>query len=46
MTQILSPLVVFNEENEYTPKAMQAFTKANTHSIKGDFGSEELGIRD
>ena len=37
MTQILSPLVVFNEENEYTPKAMQAFIKANTHSIKGDF---------
>jgi tRNA1(Val) A37 N6-methylase TrmN6 len=37
MTQILPPLVVFNEENEYTPKAMQAFIKANTHSIKGDF---------
>jgi len=37
MTQILPPLVVFNEENEYTPKAMQAFVKANTHSIKGDF---------
>ncbi len=37
MTQILPPLVVFNETNEYTPKAMQAFMKANTHSIKGDF---------
>jgi len=37
MTQILPPLIVFNEENEYTPKAMQAFVKANTHSIKGDF---------
>ncbi len=37
MTQILPPLVVFNEANEYTPKAMQAFKKANTHSIKGDF---------
>ncbi len=45
MTQILPPLVVFNETNEYTPKAMQAFMKANTHSIKGDFGSEELEIR-
>jgi len=37
MTQILPPLVVFNEANEYTAKAMQAFKKANTHSIKGDF---------
>ena len=37
MTQILPPLVVFNEANEYTLKAMQAFIKANTHSIKGDF---------
>jgi len=37
MTQILPPLVVFNEVNEYTSKAMQAFIRANTHSIKGDF---------
>ncbi|RRS32026.1 MAG: methyltransferase [Epsilonproteobacteria bacterium (ex Lamellibrachia satsuma)] len=44
MTQILPPLVVFDEDNVYTPKAMQAFARANTHSIKGDFRSEELGI--
>jgi len=37
MTQILPPLVVFNENNKYTSKAMEAFIKANTHSIKGDF---------
>ena len=37
MTQILPPLVVFNEDNEYTPKAMEAFERADTHSIKGDF---------
>jgi len=37
MTQILPPLVVFNENNDYTPKAMKAFEKADTHSIKGEF---------
>jgi len=37
MTQILPPLVVFDEESIYTEKAMKAFEKANTHSIKGDF---------
>jgi len=36
MTQILPPLIVFNEANEYTPKAEEAFKRANTHSIKGD----------
>ena len=41
MTQILPPFVVFDEESNYLPAAMQAFEKANTHSIKGDFGSEE-----
>ena len=37
MTQILPPLIVFDENNVYTPKAMRAFEKANTHSIKGEF---------
>ena len=37
MTQILPPLVVFNEKGVYTPKAAEAFRKANTHSIKGEF---------
>ncbi len=37
MTQILPPLVVFDEHNCYTTKAQEAFEKANTHSIKGDF---------
>ncbi len=37
MTQILPPLVVFNEESVYTEKALKVFEKANTHSIKGDF---------
>ena len=37
MTQILPPLVVFNEESVYTKEAEEAFKKANTHSIKGEF---------
>jgi len=37
MTQILPPLIVFNEESVYTKKAEEAFRKANTHSIKGEF---------
>jgi len=37
MTQILPPLVVFNDESIYREKAMKAFKKANTNSIKGDF---------
>lgn len=36
MTQILPPFVVFDEESVYREKAMKAFEKANTHSIKGD----------
>ena len=38
MTQILPPFVVFDEQSNYLPLAMKAFEKANTHSIKGDFG--------
>jgi tRNA1(Val) A37 N6-methylase TrmN6 len=37
MTTILAPFVVFNEDNEYMPKAQEAFDKASTYSIKGDF---------
>ena len=37
MTQILPPFVVFDEASVYREKAMQAFKKANTNSIKGDF---------
>jgi len=40
MTQVLPPFVVFDEQSNYLPKAMGAFKKANTHSIKGDFDSE------
>ncbi len=37
MTQILPPLVVFDDRSVYMPKAQQAFDKAKTNSIKGDF---------
>jgi tRNA1(Val) A37 N6-methylase TrmN6 len=37
MTQILPPFVVFDDKNVYGEKAMKAFDRANTNSIKGDF---------
>lgn len=37
MTQILPPFVVFDEHSVYRPNAQNAFDKANTNSIKGDF---------
>ncbi len=37
MTQILPPFVVFDDDSIYREKAMKAFEKANTNSIKGDF---------
>ncbi len=37
MTQILPPFVVFDEKNIYRQNAQDAFDKANTNSIKGDF---------
>ena len=37
MTQVLPPFVVFDEKSVYMPKAQEAFEKANTNSIKGDF---------
>ena len=42
MAQIVPPLIVFNEDNSYTTRAKEAFIKANTHSIKGDF--KERGV--
>jgi tRNA1Val (adenine37-N6)-methyltransferase len=37
LAKILPPLVVFDENNRYQPNAQEAFKRANTHSIKGDF---------
>lgn len=37
MMKILAPLIVFDEESNYTEKAQNAFDKAGTHSIKGDY---------
>jgi len=37
MTQILPPFVVFDDKSVYTTHAQNAFEKANTNSIKGDF---------
>ncbi len=37
MTQILPPFVVFDDDSVYRDKAMKAFERANTNSIKGDF---------
>lgn len=37
MMKILPPLIVFNEENNYNSEANQAFEKAATNSIKGDY---------
>lgn len=36
MSQILPPFVVFDENSVYRKRAMEAFKKANTNSIKGD----------
>lgn len=36
MTRVLPPLVVFDDNNVYRKKAIEAFEKANTNSIKGD----------
>jgi tRNA1Val (adenine37-N6)-methyltransferase len=37
MTQILPPFVVFDDKSVYRDKAVKAFERANTNSIKGDF---------
>ncbi len=46
MTQILPPMIVFDEQSNYLPAARRAFERAGTHSIKAErLDSEELGIR-
>ncbi len=37
MTQILPPFVVFDENSTYRYNAQEAFDRANTNSIKGDY---------
>jgi tRNA1(Val) A37 N6-methylase TrmN6 len=37
MTKILPPFVVFDEKSAYRGKALKAFERANTNSIKGDY---------
>jgi len=37
LMKILAPLVVFNNESIYNDEAQNAFIKAGTHSIKGDY---------
>ena len=37
MMQVVAPYVVFDDGNIYTRKAQDAFDRANTNSIKGDF---------
>ena len=37
LTKISPPLVVFDEKSNYLKKTKEAFLKANTHSIKGDY---------
>lgn len=38
MLKILPPLIVFDEASNYNPEAKNAFLKASTNSIKGDYG--------
>jgi len=37
LTKILPPLIVFDENSNYLEKPKEAFLKAETHSIKGDY---------
>lgn len=37
MMKILPPLIVFDKESNYNAEAKQAFSKASTNSIKGDY---------
>lgn len=40
MLKIAPPLIVFDQDGNYTPEAKEAFVKASTHSIKADIGDE------
>jgi len=35
-TKIMAPLIVFDEDSSYLPRAQEAFDRAGTHSIKGE----------
>jgi len=37
LTKIMPPLIVFDNKNSYLKEPKEAFLKANTHSIKGDY---------
>ncbi len=37
MTKIRPPLIVFDDESNYLPRAKKAFERADTHTIGGDF---------
>ena len=37
MTRVLPPFIVFDEKSVYREKAIKAFARANTNSIKGDY---------
>ena len=37
MMKVLPPLIVFNAQSDYNNEAKQAFSKASTNSIKGDY---------
>jgi len=37
MTDVLPPFIVFDDENVYRQEAQNAFSRADTNSIKGDF---------
>lgn len=41
LMKIMPPLIVFDKENRYTIEAQQAFIKAGTNSIKGDYDDAE-----
>ena len=40
MMRVLPPLIVFNNESNYMDEAKEAFIRASTHSIKGDYSIE------
>lgn len=41
LMKIMPPLIVFDEYSTYTKEAQEAFIKAGTNSIKGDYDFEE-----
>ena len=41
LMRVMPPLVVFDQESQYHVESAKAFEKANTNSIKGDYGFGE-----